>query len=287
MSTEPIWIPTPEPGIYPGIPAETYHKWDAMSNSWLKLLADASPKHFHYRRGHPKAPTKSMLTGTLLHKLCLERHHFPESYAVAPVGLQRTATKKWAAFLEANAPKRCITATEFAQACGMADGIMGHGDASTLLMQGEPEVSIVWDNEEFGVRCKLRLDYLARADKMIGDIKSTSDGDDHAVSSSVNKYGYHRQAGFYLDGTKAVGLDIERFILIFVESEPPYDAYAAVLDTNALQIGRHEYKNALRIYQHCVKTGQWPGRHETDVPAIPLPRWVLQSYGIRAEGVQI
>jgi len=280
------FIPTPEPGIYKDIDAELYHQWDAMSNSWLKVLGGKSPKHFRWQRDHPRSMTKSMFAGKLLHSLCLERFSFALHYAVGPDGLNRTAKKAWAEFEAANAPKPCIPKAEFDTACGMADSLMQHKRIRSLLTDGQPEVSIVWTDAETGIRCKARLDYLLPP--CIGDIKTTSDGDEWAFAKAIDTYGYYQQAAFYLDGGRAAGLDTTMFAFATVESEAPHDCYICVPKPATIAAGRHAYKSALWAYRGCLQQeaqhpgdpANWPGRHEQDILELDMPTYALRREGI-------
>ena len=274
----PGTVATPPPGVYRHIPAEAYHKWDAMSNSRLKVLAQQSPKHFKWEMEHPRPQTKAMRQGTILHKLCLERFAFAKDFAIAPDGLNRTARKGWAAFEEANAPKECLTLAEFNKAVATADALMVHTRARTLLTDGEPEVSVVWQDDETGVVCKARLDYLLPP--AVGDVKTTADGDEWAFAKATASYGYYRQAAFYLDGATACGLPVHMFALAVVESEPPHDVYVCTLGARTLLAGRHGYRKALHEYKACLETNDWPGRHESDVFELDIPKYALEDEGI-------
>lgn len=275
-------MPCPEPGVYRGIEASEYHAWDAMSNSRLKVLVQDSPKHFKWRLDHPKPPTKQMRLGRIVHALVLERDRFVFSkrYAVAPNwGKRSKADKaKWAQWAADNNGKEVIAQAEHDQAAAIAEAMMDEPKCHALLTDGEPEVSIVWDDPLTGIRCKARLDYLYPP--LIGDVKTAADGADHAWAGSMADNHYAQQAAFYLDGGVAVGLEVKRFAFAVVESCPPYDAYVCVLDSTSLRAGRNQYQRGLHIYKNCLEKNRWPGRHEGTVIEVSLPEYALAEEGL-------
>jgi hypothetical protein len=284
QDTRPF-IETPPPGIYEDIPAETYHQWDAISNSWLGKLADKSPKHFKWERDHPVPPSEAMIRGSVLHKLCLEAMSFSDEFAVAPEVNRRTKAGKadWAKFCELSEGKMVVDRKTFDTCRAMAKELMRHKVTRELLADGQPEVSIVWSDEDTGILCKARLDYLLPP--MVGDVKTTRDGDARAFSNSSASYGYYRQAAFYLDGARACGLDVSTFVFATVESAQPHDVVAYAANRNFVTAGRKRYRRALFVYKACLESGNWPGRNETGVEELELPYWLLKEEGLteRAE----
>lgn len=84
--------------------------------------------------------------------------------------------------------------------------VESHPDVSRALSGGYPEVSIFWVDEETGVPCKARVDYLKP--RVIVDLKSFSNARnkpvDRAIADVVAAYGYHMQAVHYGWGLAAV-----------------------------------------------------------------------------------
>ena len=97
-------------------------------------------------------------------------------------------------------PKKTIQRLEIA-----ASMIERDPQLTNAFRGGYPEVSIFWTDEETGVPCKIRVDYLKPA--ALVELKSF--GNDigqpihKAVARAVASYKYHIAARFYLDGVKA------------------------------------------------------------------------------------
>ncbi len=278
--TEIGFIQTPMPGVYRDVPATEYHRWDAMSKTWLGYIEDESPKHFHYRRAHPKVTTEAMLGGQVLHKLCLEALDFADEFVVAPKVDRRTKVGKaaWADFERLSERKVVIEQGQYDTSRAMARSLMRHKIARELLADGQAELSIVWDDPDTGIRCKARLDYFLPP--MIGDVKRARKVSEHGFSSAVAAYGYHRQAAMYLDGGQIVKLDAKVFAFATVETEEPYDVVVYVADEKMILAGRKSYKRALFTYKHCLETNEWPGRAEHEVVEIGLPNYILADEGL-------
>jgi len=277
---QPRFIPTPEPGIYRGIPAEEYHRWDAISNSWISRIVNGSLKHFQWEREHPREPSKAMLHGTVLHALCLEPLEFAQRFAVEPKldGRTKAGREARAQFEKLSEGKVVIPRAMYSECVPMAKALMAHAKSRELLADGEPEVSLVWEDQDTHVRCKARLDYLLPP--LIGDVKTTRDGDPFKFSRACNDYGYHRQAAFYVDGAQLLDLDVSAFVFATVESKPPYDVVVYAADELMLIAGRMGYKRALYAYAKALETNQWPGRNEETVEPIGLPSYVLRDEGL-------
>lgn len=88
--------------------------------------------------------------------------------------------------------------------------ILEASDLALNFSGGFPEVSILW-TDEYGIKCKSRIDYL-RHDK-IADLKTFSNSQRksiHAcVSQAIAYEKYHVQAVFYMEGLEAIKSMIE------------------------------------------------------------------------------
>ena len=61
MADLPDTIPSPEPGVYEGVPEEDYHRWDAVSKSNLTSYVRPMGK-----------PGRGLLIGSLVHSMLLD-----------------------------------------------------------------------------------------------------------------------------------------------------------------------------------------------------------------------
>lgn len=83
--------------------------------------------------------------------------------------------------------------------------IESHPELRTYFIGGYPEVTIIWDDEELGVRCKMRADYLKVGP--VVDLKTFANqmkkNIDKAINYAVASMKYPIQARFYLRGREA------------------------------------------------------------------------------------
>lgn len=291
MTTETgHWIETPEPGIYPAkdVPAELYHRWDAISNSWLGILDNESPKAFAACRRKPRVPTPAMKFGSMLHKLVLEGFDFAKEFAVAPECDKRTKAgkKTWGDFV-AGAGDRIVVPTTgqygHAVACRVAKAIKEeHPTAPRMLMGGQAEVSIVWIDEITGIKCKARLDYLNS--HLIPDVKSTASVHPPTFTKSIYFYGYHRQSYMYREAVRAALGEDRTSVIIAGEKQEPFDVLARPVGETVLRAGQESFRRAMALYKRCRDADEWPGYDgkEGTTETFELPEFVLRQEGLVA-----
>ena len=282
------WLKTPEPGFYYDVAAETYHRWDAMSNSWLRVLVDECPQVFNWQRAHPKPTTAAMEFGTLLHTLVCEPFDFASRYAVAPEVDRRTKAGKqqWADFNVLAQSREVVTKGDYTAASEMAKAIQSHPTAMRYLQGGRSEVSIVWDDPELKIRCKARLDHWHESAVIVADLKSAANVKPEVFeATSLINYGYYMQGAFYSDGIRALTGKEPVFVIVAVGKSPPYPVIARPLDPiMAIPAGRMAYKRALHEYRQCLESGQWPGYDGPNgsQDALMVPNWLLKQEGLVA-----
>lgn len=268
-------------GLYPDIPFDDYAALDAINASLLKEFK-RTPAHFktaYDKKYVPKVDNthreeNPFFIGRAVHCAVLEPHRFGDEYVVADV-LSRTA--KAYKDLVRDSGKSVLTIPEHDMVKGIARSLEkdSHSQARTLLCQASyNELSAIWENE--GIRCKGRADrYIEIADenledsqrRVIIDLKTTQDASFDAFQRSINMYGYHTSGAFYLDGfTKVTGKDHNRFIIIAVEKEEPYEVAVYEIEPSAIAKGRMIYEKYLGDYKMCRFMKQWNGYPDSVLP---------------------
>lgn len=285
----------PDPGVYRGVPFETYKSWDAVNKSLLDHIVERSPLHCRYHMEHPEPETAAMKLGTALHTLVLDgKDSYEAAYAIATRCAGRLAKggqcrnsgiieHKGSFFCGTHAPdnaessgKTILTKEQDVYVRSMRQAVLDDTDARKFIgSQGENELSIVWRDADTGLTCKARIDMLRPTWDSIGDLKTTANAQEDAFSKSLGDYGYGRQAAFYLDGAQAVGIDAKTFGFIAVENEPPHGVGTYECDSATVEIGREQNRKALRAFQMCGNSGTWPG-YASGFSKISLPRWRFQ-----------
>jgi exodeoxyribonuclease VIII len=146
------------------------------------------------------------------------------------------------------------------------------------LANGMAEVSAFWKDEETGIDCRCRPDFVhpvSSSAVLLLDLKTFSSAAPNEFRRQVARKRYDVQAAFYSDGyEKASGMEVLGFIFLAVETEYPYAANAFMLDEESLESGRQKYRKNLRTYAECERTNKWPG-YSTGIDIIRLPSWAL------------
>lgn len=259
------------PQLIKNMPEGDYHgSKDFLSNSQLNHFI-RSPAHYQEYLKNPPEQTKAMALGSLIHAAILEPRRL-ENLAVMPECDRRTKEGKaiYEGFISQNAGKIICTADEYTIAKGCVDSIYAHENASNLLAGADVEASIFF--EKNGVKCRSRIDAYNRG--ALIDVKTTEDALAGVFAMSVARYGYHRQLAFYAMACEAVGLPVERRIIIAVEKSAPFAVSVYELGLNSFWRGQDQVERALADFKACQDSGQWPGYSE-DIQTIDLPTYAF------------
>lgn len=212
--------------------------------------------------------------GRAVHCLSLTPKLFDSQYAVWWGADKRTKAGKdeWARFQDESAGKEIITLDDWSEAQRIANAVRSNDDAMAMLVDGEAEKPIVWTDDETGVQCKGRVDFIGEAGLV--DLKTTKDASPRGFASASWRYGYHGQLAFYTDGLVTSGETVQEVHIIAVETSAPYVVQVYTLSPTLLRMGREEYRRLLSRYAHAVRTGEWPGYSASDLILDP-PAWAI------------
>lgn len=269
-----------EPGVYGDIPDAEYHadpvSAGSLSHSGARdLLPPSCPAKFAYARGHGRKPKKEWDIGHAAHKLVLGVG--AELVPVAATDWRTKAAKEQRDTARAEG-KTPVLVEQYEQVQRMADAVRAHPLAGELFdtdHYAAVEQSIFWQDQEFGVWRRARIDSWCGA--RLVDYKTTTSAAPEHVAKSIHSYGYHMQAAWYLDAVDAVDEPAEMFLLVFQETTPPYLVTVVQPDDTAVHIGRQLNRRALEIYRDCTDTGVWPG-YTDGIELVGLPGWAERDH---------
>lgn len=251
---------------------ENYHSdTTRISNSAISALL-RSPAHYYEQFLNPSRPafdTNAFKTGRALHVAISEPQHFFKKYIIAPGGIDRRTKegkKKFEDFLNASAGRIVIpemptkensNVLSYQQVMRMRDAVNAHPIAGQLLLSGEAEKIVLFDDAISGTPCKMMADWLPDGGNFIVDFKTTEDASPDGFARSCLKYGYDRQAAFYTDGMYCQTGKTYTFIFIVVEKAPPYAVELYALSPQSLSKARTKINFALETYNKCSASGVW------------------------------
>lgn len=228
-------------------------------------------------------PSDEMNLGNAFHCLMLRPGDFENEYVAVPPDAPRRQGKAnlewWSAFEAANPGKARLTAPEMSDLLAWRDGLLSNARAAELLAAPRAlrEVVVVWDDEEFGVRCKAKLDLVApwRGRTVIADLKTTRNAESWSFAKDLDTYDWASQIVFYRDGLQTVapvqgGERIPYFLA--VEKEPPYCGVVYELGQASRDAARSQAREMLRRAVEAEREGRWPGYPDS---VIELPTYAL------------
>lgn len=268
-----------KPGVY-DLPAELYHAHSALSSSGArKLLPPSCPAIFHWERSNPFEPTPEMQFGTLTHALLLGDE---SSIAVLPYKTWQSGEAKAAREEAELAGKLPVKQADYQTAKVIVSVIRSHPLVAKLKLfeGGKAEQSLFWTDPETGEMLRARPDQLKldSGRPVIVDLKTSISAEPFEFGRSIDKYGYDRQAPFYIDGARALDLaDNPAFIFVVVEKNPPYVVTVAQPDALTIEAGRYYNRKAIRLFAKCKAEKHWPG-YADDIATVSLPGWAINRY---------
>ena len=263
------------PGIHRNVPFEAYLALPYASASDLKILR-RSPWAYRYAKDHPESrESKAKANGTAAHLAILEPHRLVTDCAVWD-GDRRG--KEWKEFEAANAHLNILKRDEHTAVLAQRDAVRSHPAAMRYLAQGEAEVTIVWDDPETGIRCKGRIDWLAKVDgqTVITDLKTTASTVPHKFGSDAHKFGYHIQFGHYHQGWAVLTGEDARVVVLAVENKAPFEPAVFAIPADVLDQGINERDNLLRELRDCADAGLWLPSI-SDEQDLAFPRWAMAA----------
>lgn len=254
-------------GLHFNVPFADYLRWPIMSQSSLKEGRNSMAHLAAAVDGERvKVPTDDMVLGSAMHLCFLEPDQAFSRIATWDGAVRRG--KVWDAFCESNAGKLLLTVNQSEKLTGMIASLRRHPEVRRWLSKIEHvEVSAV--GLVHGLRMKGRCDALT-SEPLI-DLKKVSDGAQNRILRTVLDYGYHIQGWIY-----GQLFERERFLILTVEDEPPFDCVAYEMSPALLRQGKREACELIDRVLECQAAGVWPGRSDA-VCMLELPEWAADS----------
>ncbi len=252
----------PKPGsVYQDLSSADYHSSPGISKTGLCRIARA-PSVFRDALDNPKSKsTKSLVTGSVFH-IAMEGA-FERDCAVGPE-VKDKRQKEWKDFVQAHPDKFCVTPGEAEAVRAMREAMLSFGPARDILSEpGNFEVSYYWEDQETGLLCKCRPDWISENNLTITDFKTAQDVTEAAFVRAADRYHYHASAAMTMDGIhRTTGIKPLRYIFLAIEPQSPHlvAAYDATADDIAR--GRAFVRRSLTTLRQCIETGNWPGLPE-------------------------
>lgn len=288
-----------KPGIYPGMPSETYFgdpcPQPSLTQSIAKVLLDQSAAHA--RLEHPRLVTvaeadgdepekyvKAQAIGNAAHKLLIAR-----GKEIAICDADSWRAKDAQAFKAAAAEKGCVAilSKHFDEAHALTRAARAQLDDAgwnDAFSAGDGEVVLCWQEGEGADAIWLRtmIDWLTPDLRFLYDLKTSGTSiAPHGIGFKVDDDGWDIQAAMHERGLAVLdpdGRGRRRFRFVPVENRKPYALLLVELGEHHLALGRRKLAVAINLWRACMRSGQWPGYpSQPIIPEVPPgreSRWI-------------
>ena len=286
--------PITKPGWYSGIPIETYHSagicdGPAVSSSDLRTCWAKSPAHMYSRwaenpQREERASTRAMILGGASHHLFLGEDGFKLKFVAQPAIYRDKVTaeekpwnnnagycRKWHEG-QADAGRVVVTLKELDVIKRMAQSLTIDPMVQNGILRGHVETSGFWRDKETGLWVKVRPDVVPLTAGDYVDLKTAAEVTTPALQSSIRSYGYQQQGGLVWEAAEMLRPDapFETFVLVFIETAPPFCARSVPLHGDDLARGRLMNRAMMRRVRSCIEARHWPGPGEDDHSEMPI-----------------
>jgi hypothetical protein len=153
-----------------------------------------------------------------------------------------------------------------------------------LFQDGAAEQTLVWD-EDGGVKCRARLDWLRNDLACIDDLKTRSQeggASEERWKKALYSHGAHLQAYMYLRGVERLTGRTPTFRWCCVETQPPYALAVYEPDASILAVGQSDFEYALGVWRKCLADDSWPA-YPPVVTRLDAPSWEVERRVVREE----
>jgi PDDEXK-like uncharacterized protein DUF3799 len=266
------------------LPADDYFgDIEVQSCSQLKPMLE-SPAHYQVRLIQPRATTKAMEFGRLVHTLVLEPHRLALDFAVFP-GKRDGRDRDFKDFAELHQGKQILDEVQLHEARLLADRLVHRvirlraGDPGRafgdFLAEGEKEVTIYYTDPTTGVRCRCRIDLLHP--EILFDLKTAAAVIKAPWLRDALRMHYDMQAYMYsLAQTLFAGHSTPLpFIFVAGESAIPHSTSVFVAGSSFMREGSLKYARAIGAFAACSAVHHWPDQGEDGV--LELDPWMANA----------
>lgn len=275
-----------------GMPNETYHAHKSASSSFLRAMHQTCPKKARHgsvfdpieeNKAHERKTAFDV--GSAAHDYLLQREEFwkfnvvaPETYFCIKDKVEKPFNdkrgNKWKKLSEEHADKAILLHSEFEAVRKMVKTMDEHPFAGAAFTDGVAERSLFWVDNDTGVWCRARPDFLPNDLRNVPDYKTTKEAvTPENVKKKISNLGYNMQHAFYTKGIEAVmGVRPNRFFFVFHEQDAPHCITPAMPTQLSAKRGAQVNKKQLQVLSQCIETNHWP-EYANGVISCDLPVW--------------
>lgn len=272
--------PSLQPGVHPHISFEDYLALPYVSASFLKRFRQSPASALI-----PIKPTKQMLFGAACHCYVLEGPDvFLSRYSVMPAPPEKDGkpisknSNQWKdlkAEWERQNPGKAILPYEYSGGSesedsefklrtidvltGVRDSLHSHPIIKNVLAECRTELTLIWDDEETGLRCKARVD-IDPSKQTVAELKFTGSFDRFYYIAQEKSYDI--ALGHYFNAASACGLNPTVGMLMWAEFQRPHRCDQQFFGDGELEDwftwSCAEARRLLHLVKECKERDFWP-----------------------------
>jgi hypothetical protein len=230
-------------GIIQNLPFEEYLQMSGLNQSTLKQWFSSAQKKTDGYKNY-----QALQFGSAGHCLLLEPEMFTELYVRAPEGLHqrgKTGKKRWVEFAEQHPGKIVLRTGEWERLENIRKVFEIHPQIQKLWVNGVSEVSLFWQDSEFDLNCKARLDWFDPASGIIVDLKFTNNIGKACVQKPIQDY-YALQASWYMRAVTQLTAKVPEFFFVFIEKYAPHLIRVCSVSAADLKYGQQKTECAIK-----------------------------------------
>lgn len=234
------------PGIYEIELDEYLGISSHVSSSGLKQIL-RSPSHFRRYLNRKEESVPHLDLGTAVHCAILEPERFHQEYIPIPVSRADIFHQEDLRLIQDEAKRqvRFLTESQMNVVTGILQQLERRPEIVERLKAGKAESSIFWQDQETGIRCKIRPDLLVLPDLML-ELKTTFDPSVAVFQRTSLMQLYHLAAAMYREGVAQVTGLHPSYMFVVACRFPPYTVETFVPSPAMLDKGKALFREALR-----------------------------------------
>jgi len=269
------------PGVYPDMSMDDYLALPYVGSSDLRGCEQYCPRWARWRHDHPHKSTPTQIRGSLFALFVEDEDAYETAVAVVAPNPDNPESNRWvkagtAAKVKALAAGYTVLRPDQdAEIRAMAVAAMACPDIAVAARSAtHREPTLIWDDDDTGLRCKARPDVVSTAG--LYDWKTCADASEwsHVIRSLL----LHVQAQFHTRGAVACGLMPDEYVYawLVVENTPPYcTAGVQLLGPEYRDIAESIVVERMAEWLACTEAGVWPA-YRSDSPT--PPEWYFKQF---------
>jgi len=249
---------SPKPGIYKGIPFNTYVDIDALNSSKIRKACESMLVYKRYLIEQEKgiAPSYPLEFGRAFGKLCEDPQAFETLIRTGPT--KTPFTIAWNEEMEANPELIYVKEIDIDMLKAMMLAFRSHPYTKRFSYDAYNELTVIWICEHTGRLCKGLIDIYK--DGNVIDIKTAAEVRPHKIKWQIIDLKYDIQVTFYMDGLRAHGFNCNGPADFFVEKKLLLpDVVPKIFNEEQTDECRERYVKAIKDITEAEKTGVYNG----------------------------